>query len=76
MILRRIPALVLSFALLVPVSSASAQDMNIALSRLRIDAEDPIRNPDTPCSSSFTADGMPLTRAYCQDDDAWRRVMT
>ncbi len=75
MIVRRIPAILLCAALLAP-SGASAQDMNIALSRLRIQAEDPIRNPDTPCSSSFTSEGMPLTRAYCMDEDAWRRVMT
>jgi len=73
--LRRLIALVLFAAALAPLSAA-AQDMNIAVSRLRVDAEDPIVNPDTSCSTTFTSDGMPLTRAYCADEDAWRRVMT
>jgi len=73
--LRRLIALVLFAAVLAPLSAA-AQDMNIAVSRLRIQAEDAIANPDTPCSTSFTSDGMPLTRAWCPDEDAWRRVMT
>ena len=56
--------------------SAAAQDMNIAVSRLRIESEDPIINPDTPCSSTFNSGGTPLERAFCADEDAWRRVMT
>ncbi len=57
-------------------TSAMAQDMNIALSRLRIRSEDPIVNPGTPCSSTFNEAGMARERLYCPDNDAWRRVMT
>lgn len=66
-------------AVLVPAAlptTASAQDMNLALSRYRIAAEDPAVNPSTPCASTFTDGGVPLGRAWCQDDDAWTRAMT
>lgn len=62
-------------ALLVP-TSAAAQDMNIALSRLRITAEDPAVVPGTACPSTFNEAGMPRERGFCRDDGAWRRVMT
>lgn len=49
--------------------SASAQDMNLALSRYRIAAEDPMANPSTTCPTA-------PDRAFCQDNDPWTRVMT
>jgi hypothetical protein len=60
-------ALALVYAALAS-APASAQNMNIALSRLRIAASDA---PDAPCSASFSG----LTREFCSDDDAYRRVM-
>ncbi|MFK7986286.1 MAG: hypothetical protein AB8I08_09660 [Sandaracinaceae bacterium] len=63
-----IPALVAPAALM--PAEASAQDMNLALSRYRIAAEDPAVNPSTPC----TTDGG--SRAWCADNDAWTRAMT
>ncbi|MBX3271917.1 MAG: hypothetical protein KF729_16735 [Sandaracinaceae bacterium] len=73
--LRRTSALVLLTALCAP-SGAQAQTMNIAVSRLRIESQDQIAFPETPCPSTFTVDGRALTRDWCPDEDAWRRVMT
>jgi hypothetical protein len=52
---------------------AHAQRMDMALSRLRIRAEDPAVVPDTACPSSFAGG---LRRDWCSDDVAWRRLMT
>ncbi len=56
-------------------SDASAQDMDLALSRLRVPAVDVATNPAGPCATTF-AGGSPVAYDFCQDDDAWRRVMT
>lgn len=61
-------------AALFGAAPARAQNMNIALSRLRIPAEDRMTNPMTPCTSTF-GPGDSLTRQFCADDDAYRRVM-
>lgn len=47
---------------------ADAQDMNLALSRLRVPAVE-----GTACSPQF---GGGLVRRYCPDEDAYRRVMS
>lgn len=58
---------------LAAAAPASAQDMNIALSRLRIRAEDPSVNPMSMCSPVVAGAG---TREFCGDDGAYRHVMT
>ncbi len=55
---------------LLDAQPARAQDMNIALSRLRIEAVDA---PDSPCMPQF---GGGLGREFCADEDAYRRVMS
>jgi hypothetical protein len=56
---------------------ASAQRMDLALSRLRIAAEDPAIVPDTACPSSFVgAGGAVLSQQFCPDEGAWRRLAT
>jgi hypothetical protein len=55
---------------LLGASEACAQNMNIALSRLRIEASD---TPDSPCTPQF---GGGLAREFCADEDAYRRVMS
>lgn len=50
-------------------ASANAQDMNIALSRLRLpQSSDPVGNPVAGCD--------PRARDFCPDNDGYRRVMT
>ena len=65
----------LAFAaiLLATPVTASADDMDIALSRLTIEAQDPAVAPDTSCSTA-TAVGTP--RSFCPDNEAWRRLMS
>jgi hypothetical protein len=58
-------------------ASAFAQRMDLALSRLRVPAEDPAIHPDTPCPASFVGGGGELLgRSWCADDDAWRSLVT
>ncbi len=52
---------------------ASAQTMNIALSRLRVQAEERTDNPMTQCPTDGAGAGAV---SYCGDNDAYRRVMT
>lgn len=61
--------IVLSFALsfALPASDASAQRMDLALSRLRIVAED---REGTPCSTRVGD----RNRQFCADEDSWRRL--
>ncbi|MGE0789633.1 MAG: hypothetical protein AB7S26_28430 [Sandaracinaceae bacterium] len=64
-------------ALALSASRADAQDMNIALSRLRIPAVDSgTAAPNTPCAVPFDMSGNPIPMDFCQDDPAWQRVMT
>lgn len=59
---------VLLFAVLAWAAPAGAQDMNIALSRLRVPNTD-----GRVCGSRDPGGGVPM---FCQDEDAYRRVMT
>lgn len=67
----------LGIAVLASGAPASAQRMDLALSRLRIDAVDPAIDPSTPCPSTFTGpSGAALSRRFCSDDAAWRGLAT
>jgi hypothetical protein len=58
-------------------AGASAERMDLALSRLRVAAEDPAINPATTCPTSFTGSGGDvLVRSFCPDEDAWRSLVT
>lgn len=66
-----------SLALSLAPSAASAQRMDLALSRLRIDATDPAVDPTTSCPSTFIGPaGTPLSREFCPANDDWRRLAT
>jgi hypothetical protein len=63
----------LGIAVLASTASASAQRMDLALSRLRIAATDPAVDPTTTCPPTF---GAGLTREFCSDEAAWRSLAT